>query len=76
MQKDQRVQFRKDLTLMPKVGIMLIWSKMTITICVAIFIFIFAFDWFSEYYVEFITVFKQNKANMAKANIHSYTQLN
>ena len=30
MQKVQRVWFRKEVALMPKVGIMLTWSKMTI----------------------------------------------
>ena len=41
MQKDQNVWFRKNLILMPKVGIMVIWSKMTICSQVVIFFFIF-----------------------------------
>ena len=41
---DQKVWFGKDLILMPKVGIRLIWSKVTITTCVDVFIFIFISD--------------------------------
>ena len=56
---------------MLKVGIMIIWSKVTITIWVDVLIFPFIFIWFSEYCFEVIQVFQPSKQSKQGIGKHS-----
>ena len=77
MQKVQRVWFRKEVALMPKVGIMLTWSKMTICILWLFLFFSLHFPfhcsvclWTKDYCFGFKVISHNSNTHSLKNNMH------